>query len=99
MPSASDAWRAAISSAFTSWASAPNLDARLAVARERVEIGRGNAIGRGRADDLGELILRIEREGLHAMAEIGLGNDFLGLDRVHEALDGLGQRLGDQADL
>ena len=33
------------------------------------------------------------------MTEIGLGDDLLGLDRVHEALDGLGQRFGDQAHL
>ena len=33
------------------------------------------------------------------MVEIGLGDRFLGLHRVHEAEHGLGQRLVDQADL
>ena len=33
------------------------------------------------------------------MLEIGLGDRFLGLDRVHEAQDRVGQRLGDQPHL
>ena len=31
------------------------------------------------------------------MLKISLGDGFLGLHRVHEAEDGIGQRLGDQA--
>ena len=33
------------------------------------------------------------------MLEIGFGDGFLGLHRVHEALHGFGQRLVDEADL
>ena len=33
------------------------------------------------------------------MIEIGFGDDLFGLHRVHEALDRLGQRLPDQANL
>ena len=36
---------------------------------------------------------------LHAMVEIGLGDRFLGLHRVHEAEHRVGQRLVDEADL
>ncbi len=64
-------------------------------ADEQVEVGRAVR----RADDLVELVERVEREGLHAMVEIGFGDDLLGLHRVHEALHGLGQRLADQAHL
>ena len=107
MPSASAAWRAAISSALTSRGSAPNLDGEAelgmfradADADEQVEVGRGDAVGRGRADDLLQLLDRVEAEGLHAMLEIGLGDGFLGLHRVHEAQHRLGQRLVDQAHL
>src|SRR3546814_6638068 len=40
---------------------------------------------RGRADDLLELVHRVEREGPHAVFPIGFGNRFLGLHRMHEA--------------
>ena len=68
-------------------------------AHQQVEIARGNAVGRGRADDLVQLFERVEAEGLHAMLEIGLGDGFLGLHRVHEAEHRLGQSFVDQADL
>ena len=54
-------------------------------ADQQVEVGRRDAVGRRRADDLLQLLERVEAEGLHAMLEIGLGDRFLGLDRVHEA--------------
>jgi hypothetical protein len=44
-------------------------------------------------DDLLELVHRVEREGAHAVREIGLGDRFLGLHRVHEAERRLRQRL------
>src|SRR3546814_14380604 len=53
----------------------------------------------GRADDLFELVERVEREGAYAMLPIGSGNRFLGLYRVHEAERRPGQRAGDQTDL
>jgi hypothetical protein len=52
----------------------------------------------GGADDLLELLHRVEREGAHS-ERIGFGDRLLGLDRVHEALDGPGQGLGDEAHL
>ena len=61
---------------------------------EQVEVGRAL----GGADDLVELVERVEREGLHAMVEIGLGDDLLGLHRVHEALNRLRKRFGHQPD-
>ena len=67
-----------------------------AQAHQQVEVGRGDAVGRGGADDLVELFERVEAEGAHAVVEIGLGDRFLGLDRVHEAQGRLRQRLGDQ---
>ena len=66
---------------------------------QQVEVARGDAVGRRRADDLLQLLERIEAEGLHAMVEIGLGDRFLGLHRVHEAQDGLGQRFARPAAL
>src|SRR3546814_6208527 len=36
----------------------------------------------GRADDLFELVERVEREGAYALLPIGFGNRFLGLYRV-----------------
>ena len=108
MPSASAAWRAANSRALAPRSgSAPNLDAEAelgmlgadAQADEQVEIGRGNAVRRGRANDLLQLLDRVEAEGLHAMLEIGLGDGLLGLHRVHEAQHGLGQGLVDQPHL
>ena len=54
-------------------------------ADEQVEVGRGDAVGRGGADDLLQLVERVEAEGAHAVLEIGLGDGFLGLHRVHEA--------------
>ncbi len=53
---------------------------------------------RGRADDLVQLLDRVEAEGLHTMIEISLGDGFLGLHRVHEAQHRFGQSLVDQAD-
>ena len=107
MPSASAAWRAANSRALTSRGSAPNFDARLSFAwseltrmrTSRLRSRRGDAVGRGRADDLVQLLDRVEAEGLHAMLEIGLGDGLLGLHRVHEAQHRFGQRLADQPDL
>ncbi len=54
-------------------------------ADDQVEVGRGNAVARRRADDLVQLIHRVEAEGADAVLEIGFGDRFLGLDRVHEA--------------
>ena len=93
MPSASAAWRAAISSALDVARLGAELggEAELRMIRadaqadQQVEVGRGDAVGRGRADDLVELLERIEAEGAHAMGEIGFGDRFLGLHRVHEA--------------
>ena len=65
-------------------------------ADEQVEVARGDAVARGRADDLLQLLDRVEAEGAHAVLEIGLGDRFLGLHRVHEAQHRLGQRLVDQ---
>ena len=97
MPSASAAWRVAISSAlhFARLRAELGGEAELgcrsyADADQQVQVGRSDAVGRGRADDLVQLLERIEAEGLHAMAEIGLGDCFLGLHRVHEAQDRLG---------
>jgi hypothetical protein len=47
----------------------------------------------GDADDLLQLLQRIEAEGPDAMLEIGLGDRLLGLHRVHEAKHCLGQGL------
>ena len=107
MPSASAAWRAAISSALTSRGSAPNLDARLSLAWSeltRMRTSRLRSLAAtpsldGRADDLLQLLDRVEAEGLHAMLEISFGDRFLGLHRVHEAQHRLRERLVDQADL
>ena len=107
MPSASAAWRVAISSASDIARVGAELgrEAELrmlradADAHQQVEIGRGDAVARGCADDLVELFERIEAEGLHAMLEIGLGDGFLGLHRMHEAEHGLGQRFVHQPDL
>ena len=107
MPSASAAWRAAISKRadFARVGAELRRQAELGMVRadadadEQVEVGRGDAVGRGRADDLVELLERVEAEGPHAMLEIGFGDRFLGLHRVHEAQDRLGQRLADQPDL
>ena len=68
-------------------------------AHQQVEIARSDARGAGRANDLLQLLDRIEAEGLHAMLEIGFGDDFLGLHRVHEADHRLRQGVVDQADL
>ena len=66
-------------------------------ADEQVEVARGDPVaGRG-ADDLLKLLERVEAEGPHAISEIGLGDGFLRLHRVHEALHRLGQGLVDQA--
>src|SRR5215469_4339220 len=65
---------------------------------EEVEVARWNTLAGGRTDDLLELLDRIEAEGLHAMAEIGVGDRFLGLYRVHEAEFGLGQGIMDESD-
>ena len=93
MPSASDAWRAANSKGLHLARLGAELggEAELGMLRadpqadQQVEIGRRDAVRRGRADDLLQLLERIEAEGLHAMLEIGLGDGFLGLHRVHEA--------------
>ncbi len=61
-------------------------------ADEQVQIG-GAA---GCADDLVEFVERIEAEGLHAIGEVGFGDRFLGLDRVHETQRRLRQRFRDQ---
>lgn len=68
-------------------------------AHEQVEVARRNAVLRGCADDLVQLVDGVEAERLHAMFEIGFGDGFLGLHRVHEALHRLGQRVADEADL
>jgi len=68
---------------------------RDAQAHQQIEVRRPF----GRADDLFELVHRVEREGAHAMLPIGFGNRFLGLDRVHEAERGLGKRARDEANL
>ena len=65
-------------------------------ADQQVEIGRGDTIGGGGADDLVEFLERIEAEGFHIVGEIGLGNRFLGFDRVHEAQFRPRQRPGHQ---
>ena len=58
-----------------------------------------------RADDLLELFHGVEAEGPDAMHEIGLGDRFLGLHRVHEAQYRLGSvscdqpHLGDRGDV
>ena len=62
-------------------------------AHQEVEIARRNAVRAGRADDLLQLFERVEAEGLHTMFEIGLGDRFLGLHRVHEAEHRFRQRL------
>ncbi len=101
MPSASDAWRVANSRAFTSSACGAELraEAQLGVlvvdlkTNEQVQIARRNAVLRRRADDLLQLLDRVEAEGLHAMLEIGLGDGLLGLHRMHEAEHGLRKRL------
>ena len=67
-------------------------------ANEQVEVGGRDAVLRGGADDFLEFVERIERERLHAVLEISLGDDLLGLDRMHEALDGLRKDLRDQTD-
>ena len=93
MPSASAAWRAAISSALHLARLGAELGRQAelgmlgadADADQQVEVGRGDAVLRRRADDLVQLLERVEAEGLHAMLEIGLGDRFLGLHRVHEA--------------
>ena len=54
---------------------------------------------RSARDDLLQLLHRVEREGAHAVGEIGLGDRLLGLHRMHEAQHRLGQRLGDQPHL
>ena len=68
-------------------------------AHQQVEIARSDARGAGRANDLLQLLDRIEAEGLHAMLEIGLGDRFLGLHRMHQADHRLRQGLMDQANL
>ena len=68
-------------------------------ADEEVEVGRCDAVSRGRANDLLELLDRVEAEGPHAMLEIGFGDRLLGLHRVHEAEHRLGQRLVDEPNL
>jgi hypothetical protein len=50
----------------------------------------------GSANDLVELFQRVEREGAHAVIEIGFRDRLLGLDRVHEAQGRAGQSLSDQ---
>ncbi len=68
---------------------------RDAQAHEQVQILRAF----GRADDLFELVERVERESAHAMLPISFGNRFLGLHRVHEAERRLRQRARNEADL
>ena len=58
----------------------------------------GNIVRGRRADDLVQLLDAVEAERLHAMIEIGLGNGFLGLHRVHEAEHRFGQSLVDEPD-
>ena len=67
-----------------------------AQADEQVKVARGDAVGRGGAQDLVELVERVEAEGTHAVDVIRLGDRFGGLDRVHEAQSRLRQHLGDQ---
>ena len=66
-------------------------------ADEQIEIGCSNAVLRRRVDNLFQLLERIEAERLHAVIEIGLGDRFRGLHRMHEAEHRLGKRLVDQA--
>ena len=68
-------------------------------ADEQIEIGRRNAVARRRANDLSSSSTVSRLNVFDAVIEIGLGDRFLGLHRVHEADDCLGQRLVDQADL
>ena len=68
-------------------------------ADQQVEVGRRNAIGRGRADDLLQLFLGVEAEGAHAISEIGFADRFNSLHRMHEAYHGARQSLSDQAHL
>ena len=60
---------------------------------------RSLALAVGGADDLLQLLDRVEAEGAHAMSEIGLRDRFLGLDRMHEAKRRFRQRFRDQAHL
>ena len=91
MPSASDAWRAAISSAFTSCGSAPNLEARLSLRMigrdaqpdEQVEVGRGTPSVARTIFSSSSSVSRLKV--FTPCVEIGLGDGFLGLHRVHEA--------------
>src|SRR3546814_2144457 len=68
---------------------------RNAQTHEQIEILRTL----GRADDLFELVERVEREGANAMFPIGFGNGFLGLYGVHEAERRPWQRARDAAHL
>ena len=64
-------------------------------ADQQLEIGRAL----GGADDLLQLLDRVEREGAHPMVEIGLGDRLLRLHRMHEAGHRLGKGLRDQPHL
>ena len=66
---------------------------------QEAEIRRSDAVPCGRADDLVELLERIEAESADSVVEISLGDGLLGFHRVHEALDRFGQRLVDEANL
>src|SRR4030095_13578201 len=65
-------------------------------AHEQIEVAGRQTVGGGGADDLSELVERVEAESPHPMLEICLGNRLLGLHRMHETQGGLRQRLGDQ---
>src|SRR4029079_9170386 len=66
---------------------------------EQVEVACRNAVLRSRTDDLLKLLDGIEAECPDAMLEMGFGDRFLGLHRVHEAEHCAGQDLVDEADL
>ena len=68
-------------------------------ADEQVEVARRHTVNRSCADDLLQLLGRVEAEGPDAMIEISLGNGFLGLHRVHEAQHCLRQHVVDQPHL
>jgi hypothetical protein len=89
MPSASATWRVREQQSLGLGLLDAELrgEAELRHFRRDAQADAERQVGRafGGPDDLLQLLDRIEREGADAMIEIGLGDRFLGLDRMHEA--------------